>query len=218
MKNRIARPCSVMTIALVAPLVARAQGAPAPAPRPTLAPSSFASVEVHVNSRPIAHQWMAADAGFTGPARIAITYGQPHARGRVVEGGLIPKDKVWRFGANAAATLHTDVDLTLGTLQVARGDYTLYLLNGSDGWQLIVNRQTAQWGTDYDPSRDLGHTSLTRRALAEPMDSFTVYLVPAWIPGRAGGGSSLHGTLTVMWGTSALSTDWQVEGAGIGTP
>jgi hypothetical protein len=50
------------------------------------------------------------------------------------------------------------------------------------------------------------------------MESFTVYLIPAWIPGRAGGGTSLHGTLTIMWGSSALSTDWQVEGAGIGTP
>jgi len=212
---RIAILCSPLAFAL-APLAAHAQAVEAP--RPTLAPSSFASVEVHVNSRPVGRQWFAADAGYSGPARIAITYGQPHARGRTVEGGLIPKDKVWRFGSNMAAALHTDVDLTIGTLPVPRGDYTLYLLDGSDGWHLIVSRQTAQWGTDYDPARDLGRTALTRRALAEPMDSFTVYLIPAWIPGRPGGGTSLHGTLTIMWGSSALSTDWQVEGAGVGAP
>jgi hypothetical protein len=217
--RRLALSRSLLTVALV-PLAARAQPAPtpAPAPRPMLAPSSFASVEVHVNSRPVGRQWFAQDASYSGPARIAIVYGQPHARGRAVEGGLIPKDKVWRLGANMATTLHTDVDLTLGALHVPRGDYTLYLLNGSDGWQLIVNRQTAQWGTEYDATRDLGRTALTRRALTEPMDSFTVYLIPAWIPGRADGGSSLHGTLSIMWGSSALSTDWQVEGAGIGAP
>ncbi len=204
----------LMSVALV-PFAVRGQS-PA-APRPMLAPSSFASVEVHVNSRPIARQWFAEDAGYSGPARIAITYGQPHARGRAVEGGLIPKDKVWRFGANMAAALHTDVDLTLGSLHVPHGDYTLYLLNGSDGWHLIVSRETAQWGTDYDASKDFGRTALTHRALAEPMDSFTVYLVPSWLPGRTEGDTSLHGKLIVMWGSSALSTDWQVEGAGIGT-
>ena len=206
---------SILLTGALTPLAILAQSGNAP--RPQLAPSSFASVEVHVNSRPIGRQWMAADAGFSGPARIAIAYGQPHARGRRVEGGLIPKDKVWRFGANMAAVLHTDVDLTLGTLHVPHGDYTLYLLDGGDGWHLIVNRETGQWGTDYDASRDLGRTTLTRRALADPMDSFTVYLIPAWIPGGSGA-TSLHGTLTIMWGSSALSTDWQVEGAGIGTP
>lgn len=215
MSTRIAFVCSAAAIAC-APLVVHAQATDAP--RPALAPSSFASVEVHVNARPVGRQWFAQDAGLSGPARIAITYGQPHARGRSVEGGLIPKDKVWRFGSNMAAALHTDVDLTLGTLHVPRGDYTLFLLNGTSGWQLIVNRQTGQWGTDYDATHDLGRTDLTRRALAERMESFTVYLIPAWIPGRAGGGTSLHGTLTIMWGSSALSTDWQVEGAGIGTP
>lgn len=209
----VLRTLLVGAAAAVAPLVLSAQGPGAP--RPALAPSSFASVEVHVNSRPIAGKWYPQDAALSGPARIAITYGQPHARGRPVEGGLIPKDKVWRFGANMAAALHTDVDLTLGTLHVPHGDYTLYLLDGSDGWQLIVSRETGQWGTDYDPSRDLGRTAMTHRALTEPMDSFTVYLVPAWIPGRSDGGSSLHGTLVVMWGSSALSTDWQVEGAGV---
>lgn len=199
---------------VVTPLTMVAQPA---APRPELAPSSFASVEVHINARHVGREWVASFAEFGGPARIAITYGQPHARGRTVEGGLIPKDKVWRFGANMAATLHTDVDVTLGTLHVPHGDYTLYLLDGGDGWHLIVNRETGQWGTVYDASRDLGRTTLTRRALAQPMDSFTVYLIPAWLPGSSGA-TSLHGTLTIMWGSSALSTDWQVEGAGIGTP
>ncbi len=210
---------AVMSVAASIALTPFAVHAQTPAsPRPMLAPSSFASVEVHVNSRPVAGKWFAQDAGYSGPARIAITYGQPHARGRAVEDGLIPKDKVWRFGSNMAAALHTDVDLTLGSLHVPHGDYTLYLLNGSDGWHLIVSRETAQWGTDYDASKDFGRTTLTRRALAEPMDTFTVYLVPSWIPGRAEGDTSLHGKLIVMWGSSALSTDWQVEGAGVGTP
>jgi hypothetical protein len=177
---------------------------------PALAPSSFATEEVHINSWPIAGRWFDADAGYSGPARIAISYGQPHARGRQVEGGLIPRDTVWRLGANPATTLHTDVDMTLGSVHVPHGDYTLYLLDSNNGWQLIINRQTANWGTDYDPSRDVGRTMLTRRQLPEPQESLAIYLVPEWAAGR-GPATSLQGTLSIVWGTSALSTNWVVD-------
>src|SRR5258708_2560348 len=78
-------------------------------PAARAAASSFATVEVHINSRPIGKRWYAEDAALQGPAKISITYGQPHARGRKVEGGLIPLDTVWRFGANEAAHLRTDL-------------------------------------------------------------------------------------------------------------
>src|SRR4051812_41614044 len=100
---------------------ARAQQPTEPARR--IAASSFASVEVHLNARPIGNRWYEEDASLTGPSRIAIVYGQPHARGRTVEGGLVPYDSVWRFGANAATTLHSDLDITLGGLKLPRGDY-----------------------------------------------------------------------------------------------
>ena len=63
-----------------------------------IAASSFATGEVHLNARRIGNSWYEEDASLTGPSRIAISYGQPHARGRTVEGRLIPLDTVWRFG------------------------------------------------------------------------------------------------------------------------
>src|SRR5881628_2367304 len=149
-----------------------------PAPPLRIAASSLASVEVHLNARRIANQWYEEDASLSGPSRIAITYGQPHARGRRVEGGLVPLDTVWRFGANLATTLHTDLDITLGDLKLPRGDYSLFVLYSRTGWQLIVNRGTGQWGTDYDASTDAGRVSLAARTLAEPEGSLTIYLVP----------------------------------------
>jgi hypothetical protein len=174
-----------------------------------LAASSFATTEVHVNSRPIGRRWYAEDAAFTGPARIAISYGQPHARGRKVEGGLIPNDTVWRFGANVATALHTDVDLTLGTLAVPRGDYSLFLLKSGSSWQLIVNSRTATWGTDRDASKDIGRVTLTPRTLGEPEESLSIYLVP---DARAGAESGqLSGTLRIKWGVTELKTNWTVK-------
>ena len=51
--------------------------------------------------------------------------------------------------------LTTDVDVTLGDVVVPKGTYTLYTLPGEKEWKLIVNRQTGQWGTEYDPKLDL---------------------------------------------------------------
>lgn len=180
-------------------------------PQIRMAASSFATEEVHVASRPIGDRWYAEDAALTGPARIRITYGQPHARGRAIEGGLIPTDSVWRFGANEATTLHTDVDLMLGTLAVPRGDYTLFLRHAHTGaWELIVSRQTAQWGTDYDASKDLGRTALTATRLTQPEDALSIYLVPnAARP--ATGYAALDGVMRVKWGTTELSVPWTVK-------
>lgn len=195
---------SVPVLAVVRTLFAQA-----PATPPRVAPSTFASVEVHIAARAIDGRWYQEDAGLAGPARIAISYGQPHARGRRVEGGLVPLDTVWRFGANQATALHTDVDVTIGDLQVPRGDYSLFVLRGGAGWQLIVNRKTAGWGTEYDRAADLGRVTLTSRALAEPEESLSIYLIPD-VAKPGAGPADLAGALRIKWGGVELGTRWRV--------
>lgn len=201
-------PAAAVAALALAPALLVAQAPRRPAPR--MAASSLASVEVHVNSRLIGGRWYAEDAGLSGPSRIAITYGQPHARGRRVEGGLIPMDTVWRFGANMATALHTDLDLRIGDLAVPRGDYTLFILYARDGWSLIVNRGTGEWGTDYDATKDLGRVPLTARTMAEPEGSLSVYLVPE-AAHPASGMADLRGVLRIKWGVTELSAHWQVQ-------
>lgn len=190
--------------------VALAQNAAPPRTPLRIAASSFATVEVHLNSRPIGREWYEEDASLTGPARIAISYGQPHARGRRIGGGLVPVGTVWRLGANAATSLHTDLDITIGGLAVPRGDYSLFLLDSADTIRLIVNRQTGQWGTDYDATKDLGRIPLTARPLAEPEETLTIYLVPL-SANPAQGYAELKGTLRIKWGIAELSTPWEVR-------
>ena len=175
-----------------------------------IAASSYATTEVHLNSRRIGTSWYEEDAALTGPSRIAITYGQPHARGRKVEGGLIPLDTVWRFGANLATTLHSDLDITVGDFKVPRGDYSLFVLYTKAGWKLIVNRGTGQWGTDYDAGKDVGRVSLTARALAEPEGSLSIYLVPDAAQPTTGY-ADLRGVLRIKWGSTELSTGWRID-------
>lgn len=138
------------------------------------------------------------------PATIRIEYGQPHLRGRKLHtAGLVPLDTVWRLGANAATEFETGVDLTIGGQAVPRGKYTLFALPTASGWKLIVNKNTGQWGTDYKAEHDLVRIDLTRRALTEPVESFTMWLVPKQ--------GTATGDLRFAWGTSELSTTWAVR-------
>ena len=198
-----------LVFVLLAPGMVAAQGQ-TPATPLRIAASSQASVEVHLNARRIGDQWYEEDASLSGPSRIAISYGQPHARGRRVEGGLIPLDTVWRFGANMATALHSDVDLTLGDLKLPRGDYALFILYTRAGWRLIVNRGTGHWGTDYDASKDMGRVALATRTLPELEESLSIYLVPQ-SPRPTTGYADLSGVLKIKWGTTELSAPWRVE-------
>ena len=81
-------------------------------------------------------------------------------RGRKIFGGLVPYDQVWRTGANAATSLKTDVDLTIGGANVPAGSYTLYTLPGMNSWKLIINKQTGQWGTEYSEGQDLARVDM----------------------------------------------------------
>uniref|UniRef100_A0A372INI7 DUF2911 domain-containing protein n=2 Tax=Paracidobacterium acidisoli TaxID=2303751 RepID=A0A372INI7_9BACT len=97
---------------------------------------------------------------------LTIKYSAPSVRGRQIfgPGGLVSHDRtapVWRAGANAATSFHTDADLDLGGLSVPKGDYTLFAdVQDPDHWTLVVNKQTGQWGLTYNASQDLGRVKM----------------------------------------------------------
>jgi len=124
-----------------------------------------------------------------GAATVTLTYGRPSLKGRSLD-TLAPAGKVYRTGADEATTLKTDRALKIGTLDVPAGTYTLYTLPGSP-WQLIVNKQTGQWGTVYQEGQDLGRTPMTAGTLSAPAEQLTIAVV----------GSSLE----IHWGTMKQS-------------
>ncbi len=110
--------------------------------------------------------------------RIFVDYGRPYMRGRTIMGGLVPYGQVWRTGANAATTLVTTRELRIGGTSVPAGTYTLYTLPGESAWQLIINRQTGQWGTEYDQAQDLARIDMQVRRTAAPVEQFTIVVEP----------------------------------------
>jgi Protein of unknown function (DUF2911) len=126
-----------------------------------------------------------------GAASFTVDYGRPLARGRTLVGGILPYDIVWRTGANAATQFTTSAPITLAGLQLPAGGYTLWTVPRAKGGELIVNRQTGQWGTSYDRSRDLGRAPMTTETLTTPVEQFTIAIT---------GVDATRGTLSMEWG------------------
>lgn len=127
--------------------------------------------------------------------RIFIDYGRPSMRGRVIMGGLVPYNRWWRTGANEATSFITDVDLRIGDTVVPRGAYTLYTLPSAKQWKLMINKQTGQWGTIYDPALDLVRLPLKKRTLKKPVELFTIVLEKT---------GTRTGTLRLKWERTEL--------------
>ena len=105
---------------------------------------------------------------------ITIDYSRPSLKGRKVGQELAPYGKVWRTGANEATALNTAIDLNIGGAKVPAGKYTLYTLPSEGTWKLIINKQTGQWGTQYDESQDLARVDMKKTALPQSVEQFTI--------------------------------------------
>jgi hypothetical protein len=105
---------------------------------------------------------------------------------------VISYDRVWRTGANAATQFTTSAPIRLAGLRVPAGNYTLWTIPHVHGVDLIVNRQTGQWGTEYSRARDLGSAPMKSESLERPVEQFTIS-----IEGR----DARRGTLAMAWGT-----------------
>jgi len=179
-----------------------------PPPNPNVAPSGRVTTSVSFDGRVLlGGGWFTGTPAHSGPSRMIIDYGQPHARGRTIFGGLVPYGEVWRLGANWATSLALDVPMRIGELVVPRGDYTLFFLPREDGGDLIVNSQTRHWGTDYDPTRDFGRTPVGRREVAEFVQSLTITLEPDFPQEQ---GALPSGMLRITWGDVEYSTEWRM--------
>lgn len=162
-----------------------------------------AAGRISAQPSPRATAVMSLNTGVKGaaPLKVMIDYGQPFARGRAVEGGLIPSGQVWRTGANSSTAFTTDVTLMIGSLTVPKGVYTLYSIwSPAAGMQLIVNKQTGQWGTEYNPAMDLGRVPMTAKVLSDVRDAFVITLEPS--AATTGAASAV---LRLTWGKSDFS-------------
>lgn len=139
-------------------------------------------------------------------ANVSVAYGRPAMRGRRIMGQVVPYGQVWRTGANEATHLRTDRDLVIGGTRVPAGSYTLWSVPGPEEWTLIINRQTGQWGTVYDPAQDLAripvHADPRRGTAVEQLTMQFVVIRPE--------GGETSGALLIDWENTRVSVPFTV--------
>ena len=142
----------VRTVALLAVLAALATPALAQLDLPRVSPKAALSQTV-------------------GLTDISIAYCRPGVKGRVIWGGLVPYDQVWRTGANEATTITFSDPVTVNGNAVPAGTYGLFTIPGKEEWTIILNKGAKQWGAyEYKVAEDLLRFKVKPRAAAAPTE------------------------------------------------
>jgi hypothetical protein len=134
--------------------------------------------------------------------KITVDYYAPSMHDRKVMGGLVPFGVVWCTGANIATKITADAPLHIGTLDLPKGEYSIWTLPGEKEWTLIINKETGQFHLNYNASLDFGRTKMNLKTLPAPVETFRVDL-------RNDGGNK--GTLALVWEKTEASIPFTVR-------
>ncbi|MCX6313828.1 MAG: DUF2911 domain-containing protein [Sphingobacteriales bacterium] len=132
---------------------------------------SFATAQVRMPA-PSSTQTIKQDFGL---GSITLTYSRPNAKGRKIFGDLVPYEKIWRTGANAATRLVFTDPVEIGGKRIDTGTYVLYSMPGLDSWEFIINKGINNWGTDgYKESEDVCRFKIEPVKMKTKLESFTM--------------------------------------------
>lgn len=110
-----------------------------------------------------------------GLGTIELTYSRPNAKGRKIYGDLVPFNKPWRTGANAATKLVFTEPVEIGGKKIDTGTYVLYTIPGIDQWEVIINKGIKNWGVDgYKESEDVARFKIEPMKMKHKMETFTM--------------------------------------------
>jgi hypothetical protein len=109
-----------------------------------------------------------------GISSMQLIYSRPNMRGRKVFGDLVPFGKVWRTGANQATRIKFSDDVMIGGQPLKAGEYALYTIPGENEWEVIINKGSANWGTNYKQEDDIVRVKARPTRLNDPVETFTM--------------------------------------------
>ena len=120
-----------------------------------------------------------------GMSEVSITYSRPGVKERVIWGGLVPYDSVWRTGANEATTITFSDTVMVEGQKLNPGTYMLATIPSKDEWTMIFNAKKDLWGAfGYDPKDDVLRVKVKPREaefkermafeIADPTDSTAI--------------------------------------------
>jgi hypothetical protein len=137
-----------------------------------------------------------------GISTVELNYSRPAIRGRKVFGDLVPFGQVWRTGANSATRIKFSDDVSIGGQALKAGEYAIFTIPGEKEWEIIVNKGTANWGTDYKQDLDLFRIKVPSMAMNMPVESFTM---------QFGNIKPASMDLQIMWDRTAVNVPITID-------
>lgn len=108
-------------------------------------------------------------------AVMRVTYSRPQKKDRVVFGGIVPYDQVWRTGANEATEIKLYKDVKFGGKKLKAGSYAMFSIPGETEWIIIFNSDLDYWGAySYKEENDVLRIAVQPRENEEIVEAFSI--------------------------------------------
>ena len=104
-----------------------------------------------------------------GLSEVTVEYSRPSAKNRKVFGNLVPMNQVWRTGANGSSDIAFANETLFGGVKVPAGKYALYSIPSQNDWELILYKDTEQWGAPKELKEDLVVAKVKVKTEKNPM-------------------------------------------------
>ena len=135
----------------------------------------FMTTFVNAQNKPASPAAVAT--GKINGANISINYSSPSVKGRVIWGELVPFNKIWRAGANAATTFESDKDLIIEGSKLPAGKYSFFVIPNEKEYVLIFNKVAKMSGTNnYNEKEDQLRVTV-KQQLADSSSESLVYTI-----------------------------------------
>lgn len=157
-----------------------------------IAITAISSAQLHTPA-PSPTQTIKQDFGISS---IELIYSRPGIKGRKIFGDLVPWNKVWRTGANSATRIKFNDDVTIGGQALKAGEYALYTIPNEKEWEIIINKGSANWGTDYKQEDDIFRVKVKPMKLDDAVETFTM---------QFGNVKPSSADLQIMWDKTAVA-------------
>lgn len=137
-----------------------------------------------------------------GISSIELIYSRPGMKGRKIFGDLVPYGKVWRTGANSATRIKFNDDVKIGGQALKAGEYALFTIPSENEWEIIINKGSANWGTNYKQEDDILRVKVKPTKLDDAVETFTMQFDNI---------KAASADLTIMWDKTAVAVPITTE-------
>ncbi|PJE46657.1 MAG: hypothetical protein CUR34_08500 [Sediminibacterium sp.] len=105
-----------------------------------------------------------------------VIYGRPVKNGRIIFGGIIKYNELWRLGANEATELEIFSPVKISNKVIPKGRYTLFCVPSENRWTIILSKDNFCWGSfTYDTKKDVVRADIKPETTDEIVETFTIY-------------------------------------------